>query len=360
MATGGVTREPSETSETPQNSGSSIPEAIVADGVKRRRFAGRKTAHKTLVRMAEEFGVPIVLVVLIIVFSILLPNTFPTSLNLTGLLSTQDIVLLVALGALAPLIGGEYDLSIGYVLGFCSVEVAVLTINVGLNVWVASIITVLSAIVIGTFNAFLVLQLRISSFIATLASGTVLSGLALLISNSTIVTGTFPNNFLKLGFGGPGGIPPAVYVVVVIGALMLYVFEHTPVGRRLEAIGQGRDAARLGGLRINRLIFMSLVVSAGVSGLAGVLNTASQGSADPSVGPEFLLPALAAAFLGSTTIRPGRFNVLGTVASILLLAVGFNGLSQLGAPQWVSPVFDGAVLIVAVGLTRGRVKGGAS
>jgi ribose transport system permease protein len=109
-------------------------------------------------------------------------------------------------------------------------------------------------------------------------------------------------------------------------------------------------------VRVKGLVFSSLVTSALVAGLAGVLNTATQGSADPSVGPAFLLPALAAAFLGATTIRPGRFNVIGTVLSVLLLAVGVNGLSQLGAPQWVGPVFNGGVLLLAVGAAQLRRK----
>jgi ribose transport system permease protein len=295
-----------------------------------------------------------VLVLLVIVYSIILPATFPTSRNLSGLLSTEDVVVLVALGCLVPLIGGEFDLSIGYVLGFASMEVAVLTLQHGINVWLASAITVLTAVAVGAVNAFLVVRIGINSFIATLGTGFVLNGLVLFISHETIVAGAFPNAFLHLGFGGPGGICPGVFIALVIAALMVYVLEHTPVGRRLEAIGLGRDAARLVGLRIDRLVSVSLLVSAGVAGLSGVLNTATQGSASPSVGPEFLLPALAAAFLGATTIRPGRFNVIGTVLSVLLLAVGYNGVSQLGAPQWVSPVFDGGVLILAVGVTRAR------
>jgi ribose transport system permease protein len=332
------------------------PNAAPLNASKEKSGGVAHLAPARLIRSLEQLGVPAVLVVLIVVFSIALPATFPTSRNLSGLLSTEDIVILVALGAIAPLIAGEFDLSIGYVLGFTSMEVAVLTLNHGMNVWLASIIAICTAMLIGLVNAFLVLKLRISSFIATLASGTVLSGLTLLLSNSTIVTGVFPNDFVKLGFGGPGGVPPAVYIVGVVGILLIYMTEHTPVGRRLEAIGQGRDAARLAGLKVDRLVLLSLVMSAGVCGIAGVLNTAAQGSASPGTGPEFLLPALAASFLGSTTIRPGRFNILGTVFSVLLLAVGFNGLSQLGAPQWVSPVFDGGVLIIAVGLTRGRVK----
>lgn len=336
--------------------GSSVHDATPPGSPGSKRTGDARALRRSLVRLGERSGVPAVLVVLIIVYSLVLPQTFPTARNFSGILTTEDIVILVSLGGMVPLVGGEFDLSIGYVLGFSSMEVAVLTLNHGINVWLASAITVLTAVIIGMVNAFVVLRLHISSFIATLASGTVLSGLVLLISNSMIVTGSFPNSFVRLGFGGPGGIPPGVYIVLAFAVVMLYVLEHVPTGRRLEAIGQGRDAARLAGLRIDRLIFFSLVVSAGVSGLAGVLNTATEGSADPTVGPEFLLPALAAAFLGSTAIRPGRFNVIGTVLSVLLLAIGYNGLSQLGAPQWVSPVFDGCVLIVAVALTRGKVR----
>jgi ribose transport system permease protein len=312
--------------------------------------------RRSVSRAAERLGVPVLLLVLIVVFSIALPHTFPTTRNMSGILSTEAVGLFLALGGMIALICGEFDLSIGFVLGFSSMEVAVLTINHGTNVWLASFITLLTALGIGLVNAFLVLVCRISSFIATLASGTVLSGITLLIASNTIVTGTLSDSFIKLGNGGPAGIAPGVFLAVGAAIIIFYVLEHTPVGRRLEAIGQGRDAARLAGVRVNRLVFMSLVASAGIAGLAGVLNTATQGSADPSIGPGFLLPALAAAFLGATTIRPGRFNVIGTVLSVLLLAVGVNGLSQLGAPQWVAPVFNGGVLLVAVGGAQIRAR----
>jgi ribose transport system permease protein len=320
------------------------------------RPVGVKPPGRGFADIAERLGVPAVLVILIVVFSIDLPSTFPTSENLSGILSTEDVGIVLALGGMIPLICGEFDLSIGYVLGFSSMELAVLTLNHGINVWLAVVITIATSAGIGLVNAFLVLFCRVSSFIATLASGTLLSGLTLLISKSTIVTGSFSNAFLKLGNGGYGGVPPGVYIALALAIIIFYVLEHTPFGRHLEAIGQGRDAARLAGVRVNRLVFTSLVTSATIAGLAGVLNTATQGSADPSIGPGFLLPALAAAFLGATTIRPGRFNVIGTVLSVLLLAVGVNGLSQMGAPQWVSPVFNGGVLLVAVGATQIRAR----
>lgn len=316
------------------------------DQGRRRSVAGR----------VEQLGVPAVLVVLVVAFSLALPSTFPTSANLSGILSTEDVSIVLALGGIIPLICGEFDLSIGYVLGFTSMEVAVLTLNEHWNVWLATIATILTGAAIGLVNAFLVRMANLSSFIATLASGTVLNGITLLISRQTIVTGTLPQGFVKLGTGGPGNVPPAVYIALAIAIVLYYVLEHTPGGRRLEALGQGRDAARLAGVKVGRLVMVSLVSSGLIAGIAGVLNTATQGSADPSVGPDFLLPALAAAFLGATTIRPGRFNVIGTVLSVLLLAVGVNGLSQMGAPQWVSPVFNGGVLIVAVGAAQVRAR----
>lgn len=312
---------------------------------------------RRLVTLAERGGVAIVLVSLIVAFSIALPATFPTARNLAGIASTQDVAVLLALGAMVPLAGGEYDLSVGFVLGFTSMELAVLTVNVHMPAVEAILLTLATAIGIGVLNAVLTLKFHINSFIATLGVGTVLSGLTLFISHSTIVAGTLPTVLAALGDQGPGGIVYGVYGVVLIALVVLYVIERTPPGRRLEAVGKGRDAARLAGVRVGRLVFVAFVSSSFLSGLAGILETATQGSADPNVGPDLLLPALAAAFLGATTIRPGRFNVVGTVLSVLLLAVGFNGLSQLGAPLWVGPVFDGSVLLCAVAFARGQKIG---
>jgi ribose transport system permease protein len=334
-----------------------IPPGESSADPKARRAQGRPAnrADKTSVgAMVERLGVPALLVILLIVFTISLPDTFFTSRNLAGILSTEDIGLVLALGGVIPLVCGEFDLSIGYVLSFSSMETAVLTLQHGMNVWLASLISILTAAAIGVVNAVMVLYLHINSFIATLASGTVLSGITLLISKSTIVTGTLPESFVNLGNGGPGGVAPGVFIAFGLGLVIYFVLEHMPAGRRMEAIGQGRDAARLAGVRVKGLVFTSLVASAAIAGLAGVLNTATQGSADPSVGAGFLLPALAAAFLGATTIRPGKFNIIGTILSVLLLAVGVNGLSQLGAPQWVGPVFNGGVLLLAVGAAQLR------
>lgn len=344
---------------TVQSSPETVPiaqEAVPSAGGAR-TIVSRSLGQRALT-VGERLGVPAVLIILLIVFTIAKPGTFPTARNLSGIVTTEDVALLLALGGMVPLVAGEFDLSVGFMLGFASMVEAIFVLHLGMNIWVATLLTFVIAIAFGIVNGILILYVGVSSLIATLASGTVLSGITLLVSKSTIVAGSLPRGFLDIGNGGPGGIAPGVFMVLGFAVLLLYVLEHTPLGRYAEATGQGREAARLAGIRVDGLVFGSFVISSAVAGLAGILETATQGSADPSVGPSFLLPALAAAFLGATTIRPGRFNVAGTVLSVLLLAVGVNGLSQLGAPQWVGPVFDGGVLLVAVSVSRSRAKVG--
>jgi ribose transport system permease protein len=297
-------------------------------------------------------GAPIVLIALILAFSLLRPETFPTSANLTTILSTQSVLVIVALGTLVPLIAGDFDLSIGFVMGFAAMESALLTVH-GMAIPLAIAITLLTAVAIGLFNGLVVEHVGISAFIATLAVGSILTGCTTWISGGTVVNGV-PAGMISLGRTELAGIQlPIVYMAVLVVAFY-YALEHTPVGRYLYAVGGGRAAARLAGIDTGRLRILAFVISAGTAGLAGVVNTAVVGSASADFGSSYLLPAFAGAFLGATTIKPGRFNVLGTVVAIFLLAVGIAGLQQLSAPFWIPPVFNGGALLVAVGLAVWR------
>jgi ribose transport system permease protein len=137
-------------------------------------------------------------------------------------------------------------------------------------------------------------------------------------------------------------------LLILVALLVWYFLMQTPPGRHLEAIGSNESAARLVGLPVDRLVAIAFFASSFIGGVAGVLLTSRQGGADPTSGPAFLFPALAAVFLGATTIRPGRYNVWGTVIGIFLIAVAINGFTFLGAQSWVSPVFNGAALVLAV------------
>jgi len=308
-------------------------------------------------QLLERFGALLVLVALIFFFSILLPATFPTYENLTTILTTQDVLAILAIGLLVPLAAGEFDLSIGFVLGFTGMEVAVLTGVLHWHPVPAIVLTLATAVLIGLINGLLVVRVGINAFIATLGVGTVLSGLTIWMSNGTVVYQGIPDLLLAIGRTQLLLLPLPVFYMIIVIIVFSYIMGHTPFGRYIYAVGGGREVARLAGINTDLLTVLAFTVSGFMAGIAGVLETATVGAAHPDVGPQFLLPAFAAAFLGATTIQPGRFNVLGTVVALFLLAVGIAGFQQLGAPFWVSPVFNGTALLIAVGLAVRRGSG---
>ena len=204
---------------------------------------------------------------------------------------------------------------------------------------------------VGWLNGLLVTRFRINSFIATLGSGTVLLGLNQWYTGGRQVVGRLDPAFLKLSSLVPGiGIPAPLIYVLVIGLLLWIVFDYLPLGRHLYVIGDNPRAAALVGLHTNRLTVLAFTASGTLAAFAGVVLQSQLQVGQSTVGQELMLPAFTGALLGATAIRPGRPNVWGTVLAVAVLAVAVAGLSQLGAPFFVEPLFNGAMLILAVGL----------
>lgn len=309
---------------------------------RRRQSSGRLTS------LASNYGVLIFLLIMIAAFTIALPQTFPTARNVTAMLGDQAIPGLLALAVILPLAAGEFDLSIAAVLGFCSVLSASL-LSGGMDPASSIIVTLGVAVLIGIANAVLVVGIGMNAFIATLAMSTILAGGNLLFTNGITIFEGIPGSFTQLAAAHMFGVQIVFFYFMVAAIGFWYVLERTPFGRYVRATGMGREAARLSGVPTKRYLAAAFIVAAFVAGICGILQTARFASAPASVGPGFLLPAYAAAFLGATTIRSGTFNVWGTVVGVFLLAVGTNGLSLAGSAQWVPPVFNGTALIVAVG-----------
>ncbi len=296
---------------------------------------------------ASNYGVVIFLALLIIGFSVALPQRFPTLANLTVILGDNAIPGLLALAVVLPLAAGEFDLSVGANLGFTAILTAKLTI-IGVPVPLAILAAVCCGLLIGAVNAFFVVKIGVNAFIATLGIATVLSGFNLLVTQGGTLFQGIPDALLIVSNSKIAGID-MTFIYYMVGALILwYLLEHTPFGRFLRATGTGRQAARLTGVRTDAFLASSFMIAGAIAGLCGALQVARIGSVSPSIGPEYLLPAYAAAFLGSTTIKPGRFNIWGAVVGTFLLAVGITGLTFAGAPFWVPDVFNGAALIIAV------------
>jgi ribose transport system permease protein len=299
----------------------------------------------------SRLGVPAVLIFLIVLFSLLRPDTFATWDNASTIAQNEMVLLIIALASLLPLIVGEFDLSVGYVASITAILEAKLIGGNGWDPVLATVVVLLIGAAIGAVNAFLVVGIGVNSFIATLGTGSMLAGFGSYVSaNKTLFEGV-PQALIKLGSGHFGRVPINVLVALVFVLAIVYLLRYTAFGRYMYAVGGGRDAARLTGVATEGIRAASLVASGFVAGCAGLLELGLVGSASTTIGPEFLLPALAACFLGTTMGENGRFNVIGTVVAIFLIAVGVTGLEQLGAPNWVEPVFNGGALVIAVSLT---------
>jgi ribose transport system permease protein len=307
----------------------------------------------------ERFAVVVAWAVVIVIFGAIEPNTYLTVGNFANIFGSQAVLVVVTLAMIIPLTAGDYDLSVGGIVALSSMTIAVLNGQHGWPILAAIVVALLAGIAVGLFNGLVITIFGIDSLIVTLGSQTVLSGIVLWMSNSQTVSGV-SNGLVKLVVGDKWfGIPLAFYYAIVITTGVWFLFEQTVFGRKLLFTGRGREVARLSGVRVNRLRMGALVLSGLVSSLAGIVYVGTTGAADPSSGFSYLLPAFAAAFLGFTAIRPGRFNAWGTFVAVYFLISGITGLELRGVPPFVQQLFYGAALILAVVLRqvmRGRTE----
>ncbi|HEU5267719.1 MAG TPA: ABC transporter permease [Jatrophihabitans sp.] len=287
--------------------------------------------------------------VLIVLFSIWVPDTFPTEDNAKIILGDQAITAMLSLAIIIPLAAGVFDLSFAGVLGVSVAITAYLQSN-GWNAWIAALASIGAGLFIGAVNGLVVVNLKVNSFIATLGMSSLLAAAEYWITDGKQITEGFSQNFLDLGTKEYFGIPLPFYVMIVLAIIIYLVVEYLPIGRYLYASGGNAQAARLAGVRVDRIVFGSLVTSSTLAAFTGIVLAARIGTASPDVGPSYLLPAFSAVFLGSTQIKAGRVNVLGTLIAVYLLATGVKGLQLAGAPVYVSDLFNGAALIIAVAL----------
>jgi ribose transport system permease protein len=305
----------------------------------------------------ERFGLIFVWALLIAGFGIVMPDTFLSWGNFSVMLASYAPAALLSLAIIVPITAGDYDLSVGATLTLSSCLIGVLNVWDGMPIGYVLVLTVAAGAVVGCVNAFFIIYFRIPSLVVTLGTTSVMTGLVQLITNSSTIGGV--SDWLVMAVGGYRlfGVPYCFYYALLAAVILWYVFEYTPMGRRLLFVGRGREVARLNGIAVDRGRAAALIASGVIASLAGILYAGVLGSADPYSGLNFLLPAFAAAFLGATTIIPGRFNPWGSIVSVYFLATGITGLTMLGIPLWVTNVFNGGALILAVTvsqLTRGR------
>ena len=297
------------------------------------------------------FGTIFSLVVLLVIFSIARADVFPTIDNLLNIMNQVSILGTMAFGLTVCLVMGLFDLSIaamatlgGYVATFLLV-----TYPDTIGVPLAVIISLGAAAIIGVGNGLIVSYLGISAFIATLATGSIITGSMLGISNSkTIITG-IPDEFMIIGQGAIYGVSNPILIMLAVGLLLWVVLEHTQLGRHLYAIGGSAEASRLSGIAVKRYAPIALAICAVCAALGGLMAASVLGAGRPQgVGDGYLLNAFAAVFIGASSLRPGKFHIVGTLIGVMLIGVINNGLSIMGVATYWQYIVQGVLLIVAL------------
>lgn len=317
--------------------------------IARRRMSPRaKQWLGFLARYATILG----LLAMIAAFAVLSPRAFPTLNNFTNVLNQASLAMIIASGLTLAVVVGELDLSIGFAASLHGILVTGLIVASGLPIPLAILIVLAIGALIGLVNGLIVTKIKVNSVIATLGVGTILTGLAFAYSSGVPIVAGVPEAFLQLSLGRwLYGIPNNIVVMVlVVGGLWLLV-ERTALGQEIQAVGGNPAAARLAGIEVDRIKILGFVISGMCAALTGILLASRLGSGTASAADSYLLTAFAAVFLGSATLRDGEFHVLGTLIGALIIAFGFNGLNIFGAPTFSQYVLQGAILIVAVGLS---------
>ena len=308
--------------------------------------------------LVQRVALPVAWLLLIVGFGIATPGVFLTAATFQTMLGSQAVLLVLTLALIVPLTAGDYDLSVAGVLTLSAMMVAILNVQHGWPIWAAIVAALVMGLVVGLINGLIMVFFGIESLIVTLGMGTLLTGITLWASDSATISGisqTLVDYVIVKRFAG---ISLAFFYAIALCALLWWVLEYTSVGRRLLFVGRGRSVSKLSGVRVGRVRVGALMGSAALAALAGVLYAGTSGGADPSSGSTLLLPAFAAAFLGATSIMPGRFNPWGTAIAVYFLVTGITGLQLMGVQSYVQQLFYGGALLVAVALSqlaRGRV-----
>jgi len=283
----------------------------------------------------------------IVVFGIWTPDLFLSANTVRSVASDQAIVAMLGIALLIPLAAGAYDLSIGANINLAAVFVAILQTKNGWGMWPAIAMAVAVGALIGIINGFIVVALKVSSFIATLGIATVIGAVMTIVTNQSQPLPPTASAWLKLTQEKVFGFQIVVLYLIVLALIVWWALDHTPAGRYVYAVGGNPEAARLSGVKVGKWTWLCLIASGTISAIAGVLYSSLSG---PSLtfGGALLLPAFAAAFLGSTQLKPGRFNVWGTLIAVYVLATGVKGLQFVTSAQWLNDMFNGVALVVAV------------
>jgi ribose transport system permease protein len=306
--------------------------------------------HDTFL-VVSKFGTIIGMVIMLLVFSIAVPHIFPTPRNLVNIVNQASLSAIIAGGLTMALIVGEMDLSIAYLASFAGVLVTGLMANYKVSMGLAMLIVIIVCVIIGLLNGLIITKLRVNSVVATLGTGSIVVGLNFAYAQGVPIASGLPDIFKTLAIGRTLGIPNNILIMVVVLFILWVFLNYTEWGVQLRATGGNTSAARLSGIRVDRIKMLGLCFASICAGITGILLASLVGSGTSAAADGYLMPAFAAVYLGSATLKDGDFHIVGTLIGVLFIAIGFNGLAIFGAPTYAQYYFRGGILIIAVGLS---------
>lgn len=307
----------------------------------------KKDGRKSLRQFLGKYGTLIGLGVVILFFSILEGQVFLTFANLVNILNQIALGGIISGGLTVVMIMGEFDLSIGALSSFAGCLVAGLSISLGTSGGV--ILGILSGACIGVLNGSFVYFLGVSAFIVTIAMSTILTGFTYWYTGGATIFDGIPASFLALARGSLiSGISNMVIIMLVLVFLLWVLLEHTSVGRRMYAVGGNPVAAKFAGISIGKIKLLGFIICSIYASVGGILLSSRIGAGHPTGGETFLLDSFTAVFLGSATLKSGKFHILGTIIGAFLIGVVANGLTIMNVQYYYQYIFSGSILILAI------------
>lgn len=320
------------------------------DGAKAMRTGPRAgtSRRRGIGSFLGRYGVAIAFLITIAFFSIARSDSFFTWDNLESIVTTAAPPMILAVGLTVVLVMNDFDLSIGAMVSLAGGAAVALMANQGVN-WVLAVFIALAlGVAVGLINGYLIAYLGASSFVITLAMSTVLLGVEFIFaSNKTIFQGV-SLDYAEIGRAEILGLSIQIWFAAAVSGVLWLFLDRTELGRFMYAIGSSPEAARLSGVRTRQIRVLGFVIVAVAAAFVGVILTAQGASYTPSTGPSYLLPAFAAAFLGSAAFRPGQFNVPGTVLGVLFLGSLSTGLTMMNLESYLINIVQGVILILAI------------
>jgi len=286
---------------------------------------------------------------LILVFVLISPERFLSLPVALSVFSSADVYVFLGLAVLLTFYVGEIDLSVPFVFGLSATLVPSLYGLYGVPLWVSIVIALAASVAVGVVNAYVVLRVGVDPLVTTLGVGTVVQGLALVVSNETPQAG-LPPAFTAFASTRLLGLTVTFWSGLLLAVLLAYLLYRTPLGRRMTFVGANHEVARLSGISVDRVRAGSYVFGSLIAGIGGVFVVARLGGFDASSSTSYLMPMFATVFASAAVITLGRFNPFGVLIGAYFISTGTLGLKVLGLTGWTQQVFYGGALILAVSL----------